>query len=219
MTAPSARSGPNRWVRFAVASVVAVGGTGTVFGLMLLMNGLSSAPEKPESERSEKFVVAPKPKPPPKRQRPKPKPKPREQSAPKAAPPPSIDSAIGSVGIDLPGFAPSEMQDVSKKLLGDVRASVMTADSVDVKPQCTRRVQPELPPRLVQQQVEGEVVLKALINARGEVEQVRVVRSEPKGVFDGPAREALEQWQCQPARYKGEAVKMWTEVPFRFELG
>lgn len=205
--------------RLLGALVVAVGGSATVFGLMLVMNAFNE-PLKPEAgERTEKFTVAPKPKPPKKKKTRKRRPRKSKPMKSNAAPPPSLNSAIGSVSLNLPGFAPAEMNDVSKELLGDVKASVMTADSVDQKPQPIRQVQPELPRRLVAKQIEGKVVAEALINEQGRVERVRIKRATPPGVFDQLVKQALRQWQFQPATYKGQPVKMWATVPFNFKLG
>ncbi len=205
--------------KWAGALVIMAGGSATVFGLMLVMNGMNGDLKKPESERAEEFTVAPKPKPPKKKQKPKPKPRKQKPMKSAPAPPPSLNSAIGSVSLNLPGFAPAEMGDVSKELLGDVKASVMTADSVDQKPKPLRQVQPELPRRLVAKQLEGKVVAEALINEQGRVERVRIKRATPPGVFDQLVKQALRQWQFQPATYKGQPVKMWAEVPFNFKLG
>ena len=206
--------------KIAGALVIMVGGSATVFGLMLVMNGMNGDLKKPEAERGKEFVAAPKPKPPEKKKKPKPKPRKRKPMKSAPAPPPSLNSAIGSVALDLPGFAPSEMGDVSKDLLGDVKASVMTADSVDSPPDCRGgQVAPNIPPRLVQQQIEGKVVASILIGASGRIERVRIKQSTPPGVYDQVAREALEQWQCKPATYKGQPVKTWSEVPMPFELG
>lgn len=201
------------------ALVVMLGGSATVFGLMLVMNGLDSGPEKPEAQARQEFTVAPKPKPPKKKQKPKPKPRKQKPMKSNAAPPPSLNSAIGSVSLNMPGFQPGEMQDVSKELLGDVKASVMTADSVDQKPRPMRRVDPKLPRRLVKKQIEGKVVAKVLVNAQGQVESVRIKSAEPAGVFDQAVKDALRQWQFQPAIYQGKPVKTWAEVPFNFKLG
>jgi protein TonB len=201
------------------ALLIMVGGSVTVFGLMLLMNGFNQASETPEIERTKEFSVAPRVEPP--KQKPKPKPKPRERRPMKsnAAPPPSLNSAIGSVSLNLPGVAPGEMAEVGEELLGDVQASVMTADSVDQKPKALRQVQPELPRRLVQKQIGGEVVAEALIGQDGRVERVRIKSATPPGLFEQIVQDALRQWQFQPATYKGEPVKMWATVPFDFELG
>ncbi|MFB6375341.1 MAG: energy transducer TonB, partial [Bradymonadaceae bacterium] len=93
------------------------------------------------------------------------------------------------------------------------------ADSVDEKPQPVRRVYPELPRRLVEKQIEGRVVVRALIDKEGQVERVEIVESKPPDVFDQHVLEAVRRWQFQPASYEGKSVKTWIELPFNFELG
>ncbi len=202
------------------ALVIMAGGSATVFGLMLVMNHFNKPPKRHTVERTEKFTVAPKPKPPknkPQRKRRARKARPMKSHA---APPPSLNSAIGTVSLNLPGFAPTaDLKDASRELLGNVQASVMTADSVDQKPRPIRQVQPELPRRLVAKQIEGKVIAQALIDENGRVEKVRIKRATPPGVFDQLVEQALRQWQFQPATYKGKPVKMWATVPFHFKLG
>ena len=205
--------------RLAGGFFFSIVGSAAVFGLMLAMNGLSEPPKKPEFDKQTSFEVAPKPDPP---DRPDPPPKKKQKSPqPKqtAAPPPQIKSAIGSVGIEMPGFSPSDVEKASKELVGDVEASVMTADSVDEKPKPVRRVDPKLPRRIVAKQLEGKVVVKALVSKKGRVEKVRIIESKPDGVFDTHVVDAVKQWQFQPASYEGKKVKTWIELPFNFELG
>lgn len=194
-------------------------GTVAVFGLMLLMNGFAEPPDKPDLGKPTKLNVAPEPDPP---KNPEPPPNKKQKSSsskPKAAPPPKLSSGIGSVDFDMPGFQPSNVDQASDKLVGDVEASVMTADSVDKKPEPVQRVDPELPRRLVEKQMEGKVVVRALINKQGRVERVEVIQAQPPNVFDQHVLEAVRRWQFQPATYEGKKVKTWIELPFKFELG
>jgi protein TonB len=119
----------------------------------------------------------------------------------------------------MPGFSPGNVEEASEELVGDVEASVMTADSVDKRPEPMRRVDPKLPRRIVAKQLEGKVVVKALIDKEGRVERARIKSAEPKGVFESHVLEAVKQWQFQPASYEGKAVKTWIELPFNFKLG
>lgn len=205
--------------RFAGAVAFAVGGSLSVFGLMLLMNGLSEPPKDKDFGEQASFEVAPEPEP-PKRPDPPAKKRQKPQKTQKqAAPPPQINSAIGSAGFEMPGFSPSNVDKASKKLVGDVKASVMTADSVDRRPEPVQKVDPKLPRRVVARQIEGKVIVKALVDKEGTVANVRVVRAKPKGVFENHVLEAVKRWQFQPATYEGKAVKTWIELPFNFELG
>jgi len=199
--------------------VVGLVGTTAVLGLMLLMNGFAQPPEKPNLDDPTTLSVAPEPDP-PKNPEPPPKEKTRsESSQPKSAPPPKLQSGIGSVDFEMPGFSPSNVDRAADELVGDVEASVMTAESVDQKPQPVRRVDPELPRRLVEKQIEGRVVVRALIGKEGRVERVEIVEATPADVFEQHVLEAVRQWQFQPASYEGKSVKTWIELPFEFELG
>lgn len=199
--------------------IVALCGTATVCGLMIAMNNLTTPPQKSDDDRKQQFQVTKPPEPPPKKRKSPPRRKQMKSTKSNAAPPPSLNSAIGSVGIDLPGFSATEMDGASQKLLGDVKASVMTADSVDEKPRPMHQPQPKLPPRVVQKQVEGKVLLRLLVDENGRVERVRVMQAEPKGLFEQPVKEAAKQWRYQPAQYQGKPVKTWIEVPMNFKLG
>ncbi len=199
--------------------VVAVCGTATVCGLMIAMNNLTTPPQKEADDGGQKFSVTKPPEPPPKKKKSPPKRKQMESMDSNAAPPPSLNSAIGSVGIELPGFAPSDMDSASQKLLGDVKSAVMTADSVDQKPRPMHQPQPKLPPRIVQKQIEGKVLLRLLVDEDGRVERIRVMKAEPKGLFEDSVKEAARQWRYQPAQYQGKPVKTWIEVPMNFKLG
>ena len=63
---------------------------------------------------------------------------------------------------------------------------------------------------------EGSVVLQILINERGSVDDVIVVRSFPKGIFEAAAVEAFGQAAYSPGKLFGVVVKsqMLIEVKF-----
>ena len=70
-----------------------------------------------------------------------------------------------------------------------------------VQAQPTNRVQPEYPMRARRRGQEGSVELSFIINTDGSVNagSIQVTASEPDGVFDRAARDAVEQWRF-PAR-------------------
>ncbi len=205
--------------RLVGGAIFAVGGTAAVFGLMLLMNGLGETPEPPDLEDPANFEVSSPPDPPEAPDPPARENDSRESLDQQVAPPPEIGADIASVGFEMPGFSGASVEEASDELVGDVEASTMTADSVDERPEPVRRVDPELPRRIVDEQIEGRVVVRALVDREGRVQQVEVVEAQPRDVFEPHVVEAVEQWQFQPASYEGEAVKTWIELPFDFELG
>ena len=61
----------------------------------------------------------------------------------------------------------------------------------------------EYPDDALEKGLEGEVELSFEVNIRGNPKKVRVVRSDPPGVFDKAAVRALKQWKFD-ARTKGD---------------
>jgi protein TonB len=90
--------------------------------------------------------------------------------------------------------------------------------TVEHPPVPISRVLPEYPGAARAQGVEGEVVLRAIVDQHGAVERdIVVVESVP--VLDPAAIEALRQWHFEPGRdAANRAVRVVIEVPLRFRL-
>ncbi|HEY2104926.1 MAG TPA: energy transducer TonB, partial [Candidatus Binataceae bacterium] len=91
-------------------------------------------------------------------------------------------------------------------------------DTVEHPPVPISTVLPDYPGAARTQGVEGEVVLRAIVDQHGAVERdIVVVESVP--VLDQPAIEALRQWHFEPGRdAANRAVRVVIEVPLRFRL-
>ncbi len=64
--------------------------------------------------------------------------------------------------------------------------------------------------------VEGVVILEAVINVRGEVERLRVLRSVP--LLDASAIAAVQRWRYTPTLLNGSPVPVLITVTVRFAL-
>ena len=104
-------------------------------------------------------------------------------------------------------------------LLGDIgKDVVMTGESVDVKPKPAQRSAMEYPKAARKNGVTGYVLMNLLISKNGRVEKVKVLQSEPAGVFDEVAEAGVRGWNFTPAQYKGQPVKVWAKQKIRFDL-
>ena len=79
-----------------------------------------------------------------------------------------------------------------------------------------RKVDPKYPPDLIEQNVQGEVVLYGIIRADGSVDSLQVARSlDPQ--LDANAKSAFAQWRFQPAAKAGTPVdlEVIAHIPFK----
>ncbi len=205
-------------LRGVLALASGFSGMSGVAGLVLAMNSGGLSLDDGEERKVVAFEVAP---PPPKKKpktRPKPKPKPKKRAA--RPRPPSLNPVAGLSGLDfgLDAFG-TDMGDDLTQLLGDVSNVVMTTEAVDDPPRPQRTVAPEYPARARKKGTTGEVRLSLLVGIDGRVRDVRVLSSEPAGLFDDAAIQAVRQWTYTPATYEGEPVATRVTQPIVFDLG
>ena len=79
------------------------------------------------------------------------------------------------------------------------------------------RVIPVYPEEAQRAGLEGLVVLKVVIDERGRVGDVAVMRSVGHG-FDEAAVAAVRQWKFRPATRNGKPIKVVHVIPFDFRL-
>ncbi|MEE1673005.1 TonB family protein [Agarivorans aestuarii] len=70
------------------------------------------------------------------------------------------------------------------------------------------RVQPQYPARAKRRNLEGYVTFSISINEAGQVEDIKVIEANPKGVFEREAFKALSRWRYQPQLIDGKAAKI-----------
>ena len=85
------------------------------------------------------------------------------------------------------------------------------------KPEILRRVSPAYPEPARRARVQGSVILEAIINERGDVTSVRVIRGLPMGL-EQSAIQAVTQWKFQPATLDGRPVAVYFNLTVQFEV-
>ena len=83
-------------------------------------------------------------------------------------------------------------------------------------PALVERVEPEYPPLAVRARVQGVVILEALVDRQGRVENVRVLRSIP--LLDNAAIAAVRQWRYSPLLLNGQPERFVLTVTLSFGL-
>lgn len=79
-----------------------------------------------------------------------------------------------------------------------------------------RQVKPPYPPLARQARIQGAVILEAVINRQGGVEQLRVVSGHP--LLVQAAMDAVRQWKYRPTLLNGDPVEVVTTITVNFNL-
>ena len=169
---------------------------------------VQSTPEpKPEPVP---VVVPPKPtprlKPQPEKPHPKPAAKP-QQSAP--APANSTpQQASASQGTGTGGRAPYQIGGMS----------AYSEDTVDQRPSISRRVSPEYPDSARRRNIQGEVVIRLVVDTSGMPQQCAIHSSNPEDIFDNAALTAARKTRFIPGKVRGQPVNTVVLLPYKFAL-
>lgn len=87
---------------------------------------------------------------------------------------------------------------------------------VEEPPQAVETMMPQLPYLSGHEDIEGTVILQALVGTDGRVVETKIVHPVP--FLDHSCTEAMRQWRFQPALCGGQPVPLWITVPIKFTL-
>ncbi len=167
----------------------------------------------------------------------KPIPPPEEEKVPPPRPKP-LDSAL-SVEATMNGPRPqqegagkphlaSPLPPKANPVEGEGLAASLTPEGQEqpsavlpipvARPRYDRNPKPPYPRIARRRGYEGVVVLKVEILPDGRVGEILVKKSSGYPVLDRSALKAVRQWRFVPAKRGGDPIRMWAEVPVRFEL-
>lgn len=90
----------------------------------------------------------------------------------------------------------AEQQQAVEQSAAREQAAPDTATVADLRPLSTPA--PRFPPDAYRSRTSGEVQVEFTVGVDGSVTSARVVRSEPRRVFDRAAIDAVEEWRFQP---------------------
>jgi protein TonB len=80
------------------------------------------------------------------------------------------------------------------------------------------RIQPQYPRQALRDGISGQVVFEVTINPDGTVKSARPIKSQPRGVFEAAAMQAILKWKFKPKIEDGKAVETKGIQPIDFKL-
>jgi protein TonB len=115
---------------------------------------------------------------------------------------------VGGTGTDTtPAPAPEPPKPEGPlRVGGDVKAPIVQ-----------HRTDPQYPDMARKARIAGMVIVEAIINKDGEVEQVKVIKGLPMGLSES-AVEAVKQWKFKPGTMNGQPVDVIFNLTVNFKL-
>lgn len=142
-------------------------------------------------------------------------PRPPEPQRPKIPVEANDDSEIPEdMPVDDNLFDFSSIRDVPPPQ--EEKEPIVPFHEVSEAPVQIKRVNPVYPDLAKRVGISGLVVVKVLINTKGDVEDVEVLKSIP--MLDDAAIEAAKQFKFRPAKQRDRLVKVWMSISFNFRL-
>lgn len=89
---------------------------------------------------------------------------------------------------------------------------------VEVKPQPVYQAVPNYPDLARRAGIEGQAVVKALVDIDGSIMQVQILKSSGNQMLDEAALGAARQWKFTPAKQRDKFVRVWVSIPINFRL-
>jgi len=80
------------------------------------------------------------------------------------------------------------------------------------------QVPPMYPMRARRRGIEGWVKVRFIVNGEGRVDDIRVLESHPRKIFDRPVIRCVSAWRFTPGTVEGMPVNTWVETTIRFDL-
>jgi protein TonB len=105
-----------------------------------------------------------------------------------------------------------------RQFKNELQSMEFELSEVDTPPRVVRKAPAVFPFAAKRKGLQGRVVVRCLISIQGNPGKMRIVQSEPEGVFDEAALQAVERWRFKPGILAGEPVPTWVRIPFKFEL-
>ncbi|KPK62519.1 hypothetical protein AMJ83_10750 [candidate division WOR_3 bacterium SM23_42] len=89
---------------------------------------------------------------------------------------------------------------------------------VEVKPKPIYQQKPRYPDLARRAGIEGQAVVKALVDIDGSVMDAQILKSSGNQMLDESALAAARQWRFSPAKQRDKFVRVYVSIPINFRL-
>ncbi len=89
---------------------------------------------------------------------------------------------------------------------------------VRARPRYRKNPSPRYPRTARRRGHEGTVLLEVLVNRKGNVKKLRIMRSSGHTALDKAALSAVQKWVFVPGKRGEEYIDMWVKIPVSFRL-
>lgn len=89
---------------------------------------------------------------------------------------------------------------------------------VEVKPRPIYQQKPRYPDLARRAGIEGQAVVKALVDIDGSVMDAQILKSSGNQMLDEAALAAARQWRFSPAKQRDKFVRVYVSIPINFRL-
>jgi protein TonB len=80
------------------------------------------------------------------------------------------------------------------------------------------QIPPIYPMRARRKGIEGWVKVRFIVDEEGRVDDISIIKSHPRNIFDAPVLRCVSAWRFTPGTVGGVPVKTWVETTVRFDL-
>jgi protein TonB len=115
------------------------------------------------------------------------------------------------------GADPKELAAI-QQLQNAPKSSAIDTAALAANLKRTRSPAPDYPESALAQKIAGSVLVQYTVDEKGETRDLKVLESNPPGVFDRAATNAIRRWRYAPVLVNGTAVQVPTKTLLRFEL-
>ncbi|MGD8562007.1 MAG: energy transducer TonB [Desulfarculaceae bacterium] len=102
--------------------------------------------------------------------------------------------------------------------LGPAQLGRYQVTEVDQGPMVKAQVPPMYPYHAKRQGIEGMVSVRFLVDSKGRVSKLSIIKADPPNVFENAVRRSLLRWSFRPGYKDGRPVDTWVETDIVFEL-